>query len=187
MITTTIHERLATLSPVRAATPSEVVAPEEAYPIQSVHAFNNVEGVNALLPPQTGDVPPQWLARLECLQKGLKNVHTQVMGAPSKEKQGIPFTKGVMADELLINCRTPAIIEYNGTIDPQEHLSHFENAPLLDKYTDGIKCRVFVINFAGEAQQWFNQLPSAAIGNFQEFRSLFCISFPVIRDTERLN
>ncbi|KAL0445762.1 UNVERIFIED_CONTAM: hypothetical protein Slati_1704100 [Sesamum latifolium] len=35
-----------------------------------------------------------------------------------------------MADELLVNCRTPAITEYDGTTDPLEHLARFENATL---------------------------------------------------------
>ncbi|KAL0453649.1 UNVERIFIED_CONTAM: hypothetical protein Slati_1343000 [Sesamum latifolium] len=47
-----------------------------------------------------------------------------------------------------------------------EHLSRFENAALLHRYTDEIKCR-----------QWFNQLPVGAIGSFQEFRSLFLHQF----------
>ncbi|KAL0415760.1 UNVERIFIED_CONTAM: hypothetical protein Slati_3407900 [Sesamum latifolium] len=81
-----------------------------------------------------------------------------------------------MADELPLNCRTSAIAEYDGT-DPMEHLSRFENAALLHRYTDGIKCRVFVTTFARAAQQWFNQLPVGAIGNFQEFRSLFLHQF----------
>ncbi|KAL0410804.1 UNVERIFIED_CONTAM: hypothetical protein Slati_3670100 [Sesamum latifolium] len=82
-----------------------------------------------------------------------------------------------MADELPLNCRTPAIAEYNGTTDPMEHLSRFENATLLHRYTDGIKCRVFVTMFARAAQQWFNQLPVGAIENFQEFHSLFLHQF----------
>ncbi|KAL0458957.1 UNVERIFIED_CONTAM: hypothetical protein Slati_0522900 [Sesamum latifolium] len=82
-----------------------------------------------------------------------------------------------MADELPLNCRTPAITEYDGTTDPMEDLSHFENAALLHRYTDGIKCRVFVTTFARAAQQWFNQLPVGAIGSFQEFGSLFLHQF----------
>ncbi|KAL0458946.1 UNVERIFIED_CONTAM: hypothetical protein Slati_0521800 [Sesamum latifolium] len=82
-----------------------------------------------------------------------------------------------MADELPLNCRTPAIAEYDGTTDPMEHLSRFENAALLHRYTNGIKCRVFVTTFARAAQQWFNQLPVGAIGNFQEFRFLFLHQF----------
>ncbi|KAL0405435.1 UNVERIFIED_CONTAM: hypothetical protein Slati_3857400 [Sesamum latifolium] len=76
-----------------------------------------------------------------------------------------------------MNYRTPAITEYNGTTDPVEHLAHFGNAALLHRYTDSIKCRVFVTTFARAAQQWFNQLPARAIGSFQEFRSLFLYQF----------
>ncbi|KAL0404137.1 UNVERIFIED_CONTAM: hypothetical protein Sradi_2054500 [Sesamum radiatum] len=82
-----------------------------------------------------------------------------------------------MAEELSMNYRTPAIAEYDGTSDPMEHLSRFENAVLLHRYTDGIKCRVFVTSFARVAQQWFNQLPVGAMGSFQEFRSLFLHQF----------
>ncbi|KAL0453779.1 UNVERIFIED_CONTAM: hypothetical protein Slati_1356000 [Sesamum latifolium] len=95
------------------------------------------------------------------------------MGAPAEEQAGIPFTEGVMANEVPVNCRTPAIAEYDGTTDPQEHLSRFENAALLHRYTDDIKCRVFFTTFAMAAKQWFNQLPPTVIGSFQEFRSLF--------------
>ncbi|KAL0451514.1 UNVERIFIED_CONTAM: hypothetical protein Slati_1129500 [Sesamum latifolium] len=61
------------------------------------------------------------------------------MGARTEEQADISFTEGVMADELPVNCRTPAIAEYDGTTDPHEHLSRFENAVLLHRYTDDIK------------------------------------------------
>ncbi|KAL0435025.1 UNVERIFIED_CONTAM: hypothetical protein Sradi_0210400 [Sesamum radiatum] len=82
-----------------------------------------------------------------------------------------------MADELPMNCRTPAIAEYNGTTDPMEHLPRFKDIALLHRYTDGIKCRVLVTTFARAAQQWFNQLSVGAIGSFQEFLSLFLHQF----------
>ncbi|KAL0370771.1 UNVERIFIED_CONTAM: hypothetical protein Sangu_0395200 [Sesamum angustifolium] len=99
------------------------------------------------------------------------------MGAPVEERASIPFMEGVMADELPMNYRTPAIAEYDGTTDPQEHLSRFENAILLHRYTNGIKCRVSVTTFARATQQWFNQLPPTVIGSFEEFRSLFLHQF----------
>ncbi|KAL0353740.1 UNVERIFIED_CONTAM: hypothetical protein Sangu_0955300 [Sesamum angustifolium] len=86
-----------------------------------------------------------------------------------------------MADELPLNCHTPAIAEYDSTIDPQEHLSRFKNAVLLHRYIDGIKCQVFVTIFAQAAQQWFNQLPPAMIESFQEFHSLFLHQFATSR------
>ncbi|KAL0462456.1 UNVERIFIED_CONTAM: hypothetical protein Slati_0133200 [Sesamum latifolium] len=106
-----------------------------------------------------------------------EDVKYQIEGALEDERQSVPFTETVRADELPLNCRTLAIAEYDGTTDPMEHLSHFENAALLHRHTDGIKCRVFVTTFARAAQQWFNQLPISAIGSFQEFRSLFLHQF----------
>ncbi|KAL0361574.1 UNVERIFIED_CONTAM: hypothetical protein Sradi_3841900 [Sesamum radiatum] len=159
MITLAICEQLTVLAPTQATRQPEVVVPEQ---VELTLAMPRPE---AFLRPaqqlsaQTGDVPPQWLARLESLQKGLQDVQYQVMGASAEEQAGIPFTEGVMAEELPANCRTPAIAEYDGTIDPQEDLSRFENAALLHRYTNGIKCRVFVTTFARAAQQWFNQLP----------------------------
>ncbi|KAL0423326.1 UNVERIFIED_CONTAM: hypothetical protein Sradi_0867400 [Sesamum radiatum] len=47
----------------------------------------------------------------------------QIVEAPVDEQQGVPFTEIVMADEFPTNCSTSAIAEYDGTIDPQEHLS----------------------------------------------------------------
>ncbi|KAL0320153.1 UNVERIFIED_CONTAM: hypothetical protein Sradi_5276800 [Sesamum radiatum] len=82
-----------------------------------------------------------------------------------------------MADELLANCRTPAINEYDGTTNPLEHLSRFKNAALLHRYTAEIKCHVSSTTFARAAQQWFNQLLVGAIGSFQEFWSLFLHQF----------
>ncbi|KAL0395264.1 UNVERIFIED_CONTAM: hypothetical protein Slati_4492600 [Sesamum latifolium] len=77
-----------------------------------------------------------------------------------------------MADNLPLNWNEPNLLDYNGTTDPQEHLSYFENIALLHRYTPGVKCRVFVTTFTRSAQQWFNQLPSGSIRAFGEFRSL---------------
>ncbi|KAL0455575.1 UNVERIFIED_CONTAM: hypothetical protein Slati_0896700 [Sesamum latifolium] len=71
MIASTIREQLAVLVPTQMMTPSEVTVPEQADPALAVPRPNTVEGPAAQLPTQMGDVPPQWLARLEYLQKGL--------------------------------------------------------------------------------------------------------------------
>ncbi|KAL0440284.1 UNVERIFIED_CONTAM: hypothetical protein Slati_2511400 [Sesamum latifolium] len=177
IVSAAVREQVAALAPVRIATPSNVEAPEE----------EPGEAVPALAPPTIRrpdihssvpqEFPANWLARLECLQKGLQDVQYQIGGALEEERQGVPFTELVMADDLPMNCRTLAIAEYDGTTDPVEHLARFENAALLHRYTDDIKCRVFVTTFARAAQTWFNQLPAGAIGSFQEFRLLFLHQF----------
>ncbi|KAL0345221.1 UNVERIFIED_CONTAM: hypothetical protein Sradi_4353400 [Sesamum radiatum] len=57
-----------------------------------------VQGPAKQLFVQVGGVPPQWLVRLEALQKGLQDVQHQVNGAPTEEQAGIPFTKEVMTN-----------------------------------------------------------------------------------------
>ncbi|KAL0449551.1 UNVERIFIED_CONTAM: hypothetical protein Slati_1511500 [Sesamum latifolium] len=136
MITSAIHEQLTVLAPVHVTTQPEVVVPEQADPTLVIPRPEVVQGPTKQLLAQTGDVPPQWLAQLESLQKGLQDVQYQVMGAPTEEQ-----------------------------------------AALLHRYADDIKCRVFVTTFARAAQQWFNQLPPVVIGSFREFRSLFLYQF----------
>ncbi|KAL0373358.1 UNVERIFIED_CONTAM: hypothetical protein Sradi_3251500 [Sesamum radiatum] len=150
-----LREHVSVATPLGVTPPPEADAPDEEdegeipIPVPPAGRRRNVPL------PKPQEVPPQWLARLEHLQKGLQDVKYQIEGAPEDKRQGFPFTETVMADELPLNCRTPAIAEYNGTTDPMEHLSLFENASLLHRYTDGIKCRVFVTTFARAAQQMF--------------------------------
>ncbi|KAL0433572.1 UNVERIFIED_CONTAM: hypothetical protein Slati_2691500 [Sesamum latifolium] len=177
IVTAALREHVSVAVPPRLAPPPEAEVleeeGEEEAPVPVLPAGRRRE----IPRPEPPEVPPQWLARLEHLQKGLQDVKYQIEGAPEDERQGVPFTDTVMADELPLNCRTPAIAEYDGTTDPMEHLSRFENAALLYRYNDEIKYRVFVTTFVRAAQQWFNQLPMGTIGNFQEFRSLFLHQF----------
>ncbi|KAL0303126.1 UNVERIFIED_CONTAM: hypothetical protein Sradi_6180700 [Sesamum radiatum] len=148
VVAAALREHVPVAAPLRIALPPEANVPGEEdegeIPISVLPA-----GRRRNVPlPEPHEVPPQWLARLEPLQKGLQNVKYQIEGAPEDERQGVPFTETIMAYELPLNCRTPAIAEYNGTTDPMEHLSRFENAALLHRYTDGIKYRVFVTTFA---------------------------------------
>ncbi|KAL0394373.1 UNVERIFIED_CONTAM: hypothetical protein Slati_4403500 [Sesamum latifolium] len=177
IIAAALREHVPIAAPPRLTPPPEANVPEEEVEEEAPVPVPPIGRMREIPLPGPQEVPPQWLARLEHLQKGLQDVKYRIEGAPEDEQQGVPFAETVMADELPLNCCTPAIAEYDGTTDPMEHLSRFENAALLHRYTDGIKCRVFVTTFARAAQQWFNQLPVGAIGSFQEFRSLFLHQF----------
>ncbi|KAL0443977.1 UNVERIFIED_CONTAM: hypothetical protein Slati_2120400, partial [Sesamum latifolium] len=115
MITSAIREQLTVLAPAQVTTQPEVAVLGQADPTLAMPRPEAVSGPTNPLPAQIGDVPPQWLARLESLQKGLQDVQHQVMEAPTEEQAGIPFTEDVMADELPVNCRTPAIAECDGS------------------------------------------------------------------------
>ncbi|KAL0428159.1 UNVERIFIED_CONTAM: hypothetical protein Slati_2990700 [Sesamum latifolium] len=177
IVTAALQEHVSVAAPPRLAPPPEAKVLEEEGAEEAPVPVLPAGRRRDIPRPEPPEVPPQWLACLEHLQKGLQDVKYQIEGAPEDERQGVPFTDAVMTDELPLNCRTPAIAETDGTTDPMEHLSRFENAAPLHRYTDGIKYRVFVTTFARAAQQWFNQLPVGAIENFQEFRSLFLHQF----------
>ncbi|KAL0420377.1 UNVERIFIED_CONTAM: hypothetical protein Slati_3060600, partial [Sesamum latifolium] len=148
IVSAAVREQVAALAPVRIATPPDVEAPEEEpgeaapAPAPALPTIRRPD-IHSSVPQE---FPANWLAHLECLHKGLQDVQYQIGGAPEEERQGVPFTELVMADDLPINCRTPTIAEYDGTTDPVEHLARFENAALLHRYTDGIKCCIFKDN-----------------------------------------
>ncbi|KAL0313319.1 UNVERIFIED_CONTAM: hypothetical protein Sradi_5731200 [Sesamum radiatum] len=159
VVAAALREHVPVAAPPRKGPPPAADAPDEEDKGE-IPVPVPPEGRRRNIPlPEPQEVSPQWLARLEHLQKGLQDVKYQIEGAPEDECQGIPFTGTVMADELSLNCRTPAIAEYDGAADPMEQLSRFENAALLHR----------------------------AIGSFQDFRSLFLHQFASsrkVRNTE---
>ncbi|KAL0456224.1 UNVERIFIED_CONTAM: hypothetical protein Slati_0961600 [Sesamum latifolium] len=74
MITSAIREQLTVLAPVQVTTQPQVAVPEQADPTLAIPRPEAVQGPAKQLTAQAGDVLPQWLARLECLQKGLQDV-----------------------------------------------------------------------------------------------------------------
>ncbi|KAL0457583.1 UNVERIFIED_CONTAM: hypothetical protein Slati_0385500 [Sesamum latifolium] len=153
IVSAAIWEQLAVLTPARTTTPSDEDVPEEvAEEDASVHVLPVAERQGPLLV-ASQEVPPQWLARFECLQKGLQDIQYQIAKRnTSEEQQGVPFSEEIMADDLPHNWKEPNLPEYDGTTDPQEHLSYFENIALLHRYTTGVKCRVFVNTLTRSAQ-----------------------------------
>ncbi|KAL0416822.1 UNVERIFIED_CONTAM: hypothetical protein Slati_3514100 [Sesamum latifolium] len=95
------------LAHARVATPSDIDATEEEAEgdvVVPVPLADMRQGAPPLAPQE---VPPQWLARFECLQKGLQDVQYQIGGAPNDERQGVPFKGEIMADELPLNWKEP--------------------------------------------------------------------------------
>ncbi|KAL0437628.1 UNVERIFIED_CONTAM: hypothetical protein Sradi_0470700 [Sesamum radiatum] len=183
VVAATLREHVPVVAPLRVAPPPEADALDQ-----------EDEGeIPAPVPPagRRRSVPlpgPQEVPPVACSPRasadGLQDVKYQIERALEDERQGVPFTEIVMADELPLNCRTPAIAEYNGTTDPMEHLSRLRTQPSCI-ITHGIKCRVFVTTFTEAAQQWFNQLPVAPIDSFQEFRFLFLHQFASSRKVRK--
>ncbi|XP_073121561.1 uncharacterized protein [Henckelia pumila] len=124
--------------------------------------------------------PPDQNAQLEEIKK-LKEEMELLKKKPSgylaTPIRNIPFSAEILESELPKNSKFPHVGEYDGKGDPEEHLSRFENVALLHKYSDPIKCRVFLNTLIGPAQQWFNLLRPGDIKEFKDFSKAFLHNF----------
>ncbi|KAL0453937.1 UNVERIFIED_CONTAM: hypothetical protein Slati_1371800 [Sesamum latifolium] len=116
IVSAAIREQLAVLTPARTTTPSNEDVPEEvAEEVAPVHVLPVAKRQGPLLVAYQ-EVPPQWLVRFECLQKGLQDVQYQIAKRiPSEEQQGVPFSEEIMADDLSLNLEgaQPAGVRWN--------------------------------------------------------------------------
>ncbi|XP_057739929.1 uncharacterized protein LOC130957044 [Arachis stenosperma] len=88
-----------------------------------------------------------------------------------------PFHHSILEVRLPKHFDKPTDMRYDGTQDPQEHLTAFEARMNLEGVSDEVRCRTFQVILAGLAIRWFNGLPQASITTFgditQAFLSLF--------------
>ncbi|XP_073132167.1 uncharacterized protein [Henckelia pumila] len=124
--------------------------------------------------------PPGQNAQLEEIRKlkeEMELLKKKKSGYLATPVRNIPFSPEILESELPKNFKFPHIGEYDGKGDPDEHLSRFENAALLHRYSDPIKCRVFLNTLIGPAQQWFNLLRQGDIKEFKDFSKAFLHHF----------
>ncbi|KAL8465692.1 hypothetical protein ACS0TY_034967 [Phlomoides rotata] len=63
-----------------------------------------------------------------------KQIHDRV--SDHRPVTGHQFTHEILQDELSINFK-PLNYEYDGTMDPYEHVIRFENSTILHRYGEG--------------------------------------------------
>ncbi|XP_073120897.1 uncharacterized protein [Henckelia pumila] len=119
-------------------------------------------------PPPVGQPNP-----MDAVWEEIKRLGRQVGGRPGPIQRESPFARAILDEELPANFKQPTLGEYDGSSDPEEHLGRFENAALLHRYSDAIKCRVFLTTLVRSAQQWFNLLQPGSIQSFNDFSSAF--------------
>ncbi|XP_072088040.1 uncharacterized protein [Arachis hypogaea] len=101
--------------------------------------------------------------------KRTRNDHT-IMGAT-------PFTERILRAKLPKGFDKPTDMKYDGTKDPQEHLTAFKARMNLEGAADAVRCRAFPITLAGPAIKWFNALPNESIANFHDIARKFMAQF----------
>ncbi|XP_057745627.1 uncharacterized protein LOC130963540 [Arachis stenosperma] len=68
-------------------------------------------------------------------------------------------------------------MRYDGTKDPQEHLTAFEARMNLEGVGDVVRCRAFPVTLAGPVIWWFNALPQESITAFADISQSFLARF----------
>ncbi|XP_052107419.1 uncharacterized protein LOC127740485 [Arachis duranensis] len=68
-------------------------------------------------------------------------------------------------------------MRYDGTQDPQEHLTAFEARMNLERVGDEVRCRAFPVTLAGLAIRWFNSLPQGSVAGFSDISRAFLAQF----------
>ncbi|XP_073119193.1 uncharacterized protein [Henckelia pumila] len=120
-------------------------------------------------PPPPGGQPNQ----MDAVWEEIRRLSRQVGGRPGPMQRESPFARAILDEKLPVNFKQPTLGEYDGSSDPEEHLGRFENAAMLHRYSDAIKCRVFLTTLVRSAQQWFNLLQPGSIRSFNDFTSAF--------------
>ncbi|VFQ92054.1 unnamed protein product [Cuscuta campestris] len=92
-----------------------------------------------------------------------------------------PFTPRVMSIPLPANFRSWQIKAYNGTTNPQDHLSKFYASMEAAAASDEVKCRCFLATLEGSACDWFNRLPKGTIDDWDTLAEKFLTHFAANR------
>ncbi|XP_072058072.1 uncharacterized protein [Arachis hypogaea] len=88
-----------------------------------------------------------------------------------------PFTERILKAKLPKGFDKPTDMKYDGTKDPQEHLTAFEARMNLEGAADAVRCRAFPVTLAGPAIKWFNALPNGSIVGFHDITRKFMAQF----------
>ncbi|CAL1406856.1 unnamed protein product [Linum trigynum] len=98
-------------------------------------------------------------------------------GTFSQPSTGRPLALAILNDPYPGNIHIPNLPEYNGTTDPEDHLSSFEILMPLIGASDATMCKILPATLGGDARQWYSQLHNGIINNFTEFSTLFRCKF----------
>ena len=67
----------------------------------------------------------------------------------------------------------PPFAMYDGSSDPYDHMSHYNQAMNLNAGDDRLLCKVFPANLKGPTLAWFHKLPRGSINTFDKLWAAF--------------
>ncbi|XP_016206000.1 uncharacterized protein LOC107646323 [Arachis ipaensis] len=88
-----------------------------------------------------------------------------------------PFHRSILEVRLPKHFDKPTDMRYDGTQDPQEHLTTFEARINLEGVGDEVRCHASPVTLAGPAIRWFNSLPQGSVARFSDISHAFLAQF----------
>ncbi|XP_015953343.1 uncharacterized protein LOC127747601 [Arachis duranensis] len=88
-----------------------------------------------------------------------------------------PFHHSVLEVRLPKHYDKPTDMRYDGTQDPQEHLTVFETRMNMEGVGDEVRFRAFPVTLARSAIRWFNSLPQGSVAKFSDISRAFLAQF----------
>ncbi|KAK8924190.1 hypothetical protein KSP39_PZI019644 [Platanthera zijinensis] len=113
----------------------------------------------------------------------------EIARAPSTRQAGT----GSLFCELVLSAPVPEgfgdsfMSYYTRKDDPIQHLQWFEDTVSIRQVTNAFKCRLFVITFNGKARDWFHQLLSSTIYNFDDSCRSYLLRFSTSKRKKVVN
>ncbi|CAL1396745.1 unnamed protein product [Linum trigynum] len=138
----------------------------------SGHVTPPHQTVVELAAPETQRYEPPGRADLSFLEQHLS---PQFRPNPPKKALHQPLCAEIMAEHL--SGAPPTLPTYNGTTDPEDHVSTFCLRMQLQTNSNAALCRTFPSTFSGICLDWYNRLPNGIIRSFEEFILLFTTKF----------
>ncbi|GJS24957.1 hypothetical protein Tco_0453589 [Tanacetum coccineum] len=97
-----------------------------------------------------------------------KEVVDEDLRKPFKEARRTPFTRRII-EFAGPEYKMPTNIKlYDGTTDPEDHLSRFAGAANSGEWPMPVWCRMFQQTLDGSARGWFERLPHDSINEWAE-------------------
>jgi len=116
------------------------------------------------------------------LEANLKAKATRSTPENNSRKDQDPFTREIMKTKIPKDFKLPDMTLYDGTTDPNHHLSNFRSRMYLTDISDAVRCKAFPTTLTKTEIRWFDNLPPKSISSFDDLAKKFLARFSIQKD-----
>ena len=106
-----------------------------------------------------------------------ERVSDEDLGKPFKELSHSPLTRRLLEFSAPEHKMPSHIKLYDGSTDPEDHLSRFSGAAMQGSWPMPVWCRMFQQTLDGSARGWYDKLPPGSIDEWASLRHQFVTRF----------